>query len=1264
MEFEVQLTEAQARAVSHLDCHFTVTAGPGAGKTRVLVERFLRILETEHPTIDQIVALTFTNRAAHEMRDRLRARLMEKIDNAPASEQARWTNYKRTLDGAIITTIHGFCSRLLRDFPVEAGIDPQFTLLDEPQALLLLEQAAEQAVAHLIHSEDEHIIHLASSLGRPRLVAGVIEIYRQVRNQNIGLEELIHLTETHHQSIDELVRALAQLDGVLDEYGRMPGLSGNAQEARAVTLEQWPGLRERLRPEAERLSPSELEQVVLEFRAVRPAARGKLKPLVGEIDRLIWATDTTGLIPRLYLDMLTRPYALALQRLLCEVSRRFSEEKRRRQALDFDDLQLQALEMLRNHAEVPRRVTGRYKHFLIDEYQDTNTLQRDLLNLIAIAPAHRTSIFIVGDRKQSIYGFRGADVDVFRETSAQLMDLGGLTVALRENFRSQPLLIDFFNRVFPRVFQPTTNLTETELETLGFVAYEPGVTVEAFRPGLPPVEILLVDGSPGAGGSRQESGTENLREEAARQISDRIAGLLDCDVGARMDTGTDAGQITLKDIALLFRSTTHISAYEAALRRAGIPFITHGGRGFYQREEVRDLIQLLRFLDNRTDELALAAVLRSPLCGLSDGALLALRCGPPRDGFIETGRLRRRKGVRNLFHALLHHDRIDLIDDAEQSFVGSAANWLLNLSRTHQRMSISEILYAAIEQREYRAVAAANFDGAQRLANLDKLMELAGRFERSGARSIRDFVRYVEDFERARGREGEGAIDPEANAVRIMTIHQSKGLEFSIVIIPELHTTPKVQSSWCQVDRQKGLSLSIPNGRGRLLSGAAFERLRQRAALREQFESMRLLFVAATRAKHRLILSGILKGAAGVRTSDRQSWLDWIRNAIDSGDPPDSRWPSTTAPDVAQLTIETVSEDQTVTSARASPPFSSDDSAALPEEPGYALPLLAPLARASSGPVPRFTVTQLLNYQRCPRQFYFDRRMHLPGQQERDFWNRAEAPEPPANLTATLRGSVIHRFCELFREGDDPEQRLQSSFDEVVRSRESEWGDRIEEINREAALVELRPLAENYRSSDVSRRIEHLGQHSADLNPADPVFPAAGTFSERPFLLRTSSGILTGSIDKVMIDRESPMLTEGGRRLMVEVVDFKTNRITGDRAREECEHAAQDYLLQMQAYALAVQELTGIAPVRATLLFLVPNLEITLPPEGVTAEACREAINATMTRISSSDRLEDFPAKPAGHCRYCNFLGMCKEGRIHVFRDSERPAEVNQNFAT
>ncbi len=1175
-----------------------MTAGPGSGKTTVLVERYLHILRERKLSIDQIVAITFTNRAANEMRERLGARLNEILLAASEDERKPWLGYKRTLDGAVITTIHGFCARLLREFPVEAGVDPQFLLLDEHRAAMLLESVVEEALSHFISSGHVEISRLTLGVGRAKLAAALAQLYRGVRGQGLSFAELAMKTANSHSTEEDHAQALVDLSRAMNDFLLFRRTTLVARSNQAEVSSAWFGLQALVHgiPEPEGLA--DYCRAVESFRKLRPQKRGDLKAHVSALDALLWEKDLLGRVPQICLDLFARHYALEMVMLLTHIDQRLNEEKQKLSALDFDDLELRALDLVAR-PEVVTRAAERYKFFLVDEFQDTNGLQRRLLEQLALQKSRRESanLFIVGDRKQSIYGFRGADVDVFREMTETLTASGGDETPLRLNFRSQPPLIHFYNYLFRRLFHPKDEITREEREELGYVGHEPSYVphepVEAkLEPGDPLVEVLITTEA-----SRDDDdpkADQNSRELDAEQLAQRIiaftgnvipgpekivnasagtagwggpqrgspAGVVDPPASSNaFGHGISGRAVQYSEIALLFRAMTNVQTYETVFRRANIPYQTVLGRGFYEREEITDLIQLLRFLDNKTDELALAAVLRSPLGGLSDNALLALRCAPWLNEVDKGDPLRHFAQTRKLFKALGQHREIAFISDEEHDLLDRAAALIKELVARRHHYPIGNLLRFAVDQSEYLIVIAATFDGAQRLANVQRLFTLAERFERSGIHLIRDFVRYVEEFDAIGSRESEGQIDEATNAVRLMTIHQAKGLEFPIVIIPELQRYSKVPDNWFLLDRHRGLTLKVPDGRGKLVAGCTFNRFEQRHTWREQFESMRLLYVAATRAQDRLILSGTTKDLPNLGAKG-DTWLNWIWQVLELPAPTRSRVVDLTeelgARQNAQFDLMLNVADHGQASSPTSQPSGSigqrvgllaDEFVEQPSEsPGSlseAFPLLRPIEPERDRAVYRFGVTQLINYQRCPRQYYFDRVLHVPAADEMAVWNNAEAPEPPANLTATLKGAVIHRFCETYSPGEEVEVRLRRSLNDVVGSRKAELADHLLDIDTEEALKELLPFAQNYLSSDVFQRIERARKAAGDVLTAVPA-AGPGLWSELSFRLRRPLGILTGTIDKLLV---FPSLSGSG--FDIEIIDFKTNRIRNQRSTQE-----------------------------------------------------------------------------------------------------------------
>ncbi len=1301
-----ELKPEQKTAAHTLDRHLSVTAGPGAGKTLVLVERYLEILRTQELSVDNIVAITFTNRAANEMRERVRTTIDGLLRETVGDERQRWLRHKRALEGAVITTIHGLCSRLLHEFPVEANIDPQFVLLDEHQAVMLQEAAVEESLANSIHHGQEKIVQLTQGAGRSALARALLELYWRYRGEGLSLGEIAKLSAANHATEADYSAALRELDGAMTGFASVGRLSPSAEEKRGRLTQKWPSLRALLSHPPDELTIGSYCQAIEDFRESRPNKGKGTTSAVESLDELLWGSEAKnpvrGRVPTLAFDLLARDYALAVLQLLRDIDDRLEAEKQRLSAVDFDDLQLRTLKLLTEHPEVMSRVAERYRFFLVDEFQDTNGLQRDLMTKLGMMPG--ANLFIVGDRKQSIYGFRGADVDVFREMSVEIEAAGGRRVPLHLNFRSQKPLIDSLNFLFERIFQARAEIPADELARLGHVDHEPSIAERGAEDPSPLVELLVSVLPDAARNPTDESDSDaadervqsNVRERDAEQVVERI--------GSLVDAGFSYGKI-----AILFRALTGGWVYESALRRAGIPYLTVQGKGFYQREEITDLIQLLRFLDNTTDELAFAAVLRSPLCGISDNALLALRCAPQTDDDREPpGRLHR----RNLLHALRNQSEIQFIDDEERAELDRASAFVEAMIQRRNRSGIVELLRQAVAETEFMTVIAANFDGAHRIANVEKLFRLAEQFERTGANLIRDFVIYVEEFEAVGGRESEGQMDKSADVVRLMTIHQAKGLEFPVVIIPDLHREPMRRDAPFVLDRRQGLSLKVPDGRGRMARGAFFDELQKRAGWREEFESMRVLYVAATRAEDRLIFSGAVarKGIRNLTATPREHWLAWLWQALDLGEYPQS--------EVKQFAND-VRIDVRVDVSEQSQPAAAPIAAGITEKTIDAakpiadlFPLLQPIVPERGQILRRFSVTQLINFQRCARQYYFDRMLRTPGAEELAAWNDAEAPEPPANLTATLKGAVIHRFCETFSVGDDAEERLRASFEDVTRQRQAELAGRVFEIDTDQAVRDLMPLAQNYLASGVFKRVTAAHGLSDETPKAKFQIPnsrvsAPGLWSELRFRLRRRLGILTGTIDKLLI---TPVANGDG--VDVEIIDFKTNRfrapkgksenqsvsaapatagtgVTGSRSQpaqalfdfeskqaeaspatpavslaEQIDGTARDYQLQMQAYALALRELLygtarsservegsvglKINTLRATLHFIDPNVEISVSSTLLAPEPCARAIDDAMLAIASLDSTLDaeaFPTLPATHCRICNFRDLCPTGR-------------------
>ncbi|HEY6016394.1 MAG TPA: UvrD-helicase domain-containing protein, partial [Gaiellaceae bacterium] len=522
-----------------------VSAGAGTGKTTVLVERFAKAVCERGLDVDSVLVITYTERAAGELRTRIRARLaqLERPDLA------------RELDGAWISTIHGFCHRLLKAYPFEAGIDPRFRVLDDSQGRVLQSEAFDAALAEFVAVEEERTM-LLSTCGRHALRRTITGVYDTLRAAGRGL--VLELGERP---------SLAQRRAELEEAARCLADDTDATDAARTTAQRAVEImRDRTLPER-----------LLDLKELR--IRG---------ERAASYEDARKAVEQAALDELATRDRDLLQELLVAFDRAFQAAKDRESALDFEDLQLRARDLLREHDGIRAKEQWRFRSIMVDEFQDTNRLQCELIDLLAGDEAEK-EVFFVGDEFQSIYGFRHADVHVFRERR----EASGGVLALTLNYRSRPEVLAVVNHLFGAdfgdEFQP--------LQAAGEFADPLGS----------PVELLVTDKA-----SYDGSGTHWRRAEA-RHIARRVRELV------------DAGHATAGEIVLLFAAGTDAEWYEEELRAAGLPTYRATGRGYFGQQQVVDLLAYLRLLHNRYDDEALVTVLASPFVGVSNDALVHIR---------------------------------------------------------------------------------------------------------------------------------------------------------------------------------------------------------------------------------------------------------------------------------------------------------------------------------------------------------------------------------------------------------------------------------------------------------------------------------------------------------------------------------------------------------------------------------------------------------------------------------------------------------------
>lgn len=879
-------TDAQREAIETRGRRVLVSAGAGSGKTRVLVERFLKLLE-ENPDwqVSDIVAVTFTEKAAREMVSRIRREIRSRIEQSTdITERNRLREHRNALDSSRIGTIHSLCTSLLRAHPAEAGLDPEFEVLEEIEAAVLLDQAIEGTLVETASSESRETeifsyltIHQVRSSLRSLIAQG--EGGRTALAKFLGEEAQENASQTQKSSAKNTADILNFWQEIIKRY---------QIEAANLLLERntWKQDTEIIRTIAALKDEDKREQCrlqVLEFLEVAEFNEDDdcIKALL-EIAKCIdlrggskknWASEDDFNAVKVALgnlrdlirsekllklelneaDYQSAEVASYLAKLYEKASQRFAEFKTERAALDFNDLEEITGQMLANHEDVRQLYTNglRIRALMIDEFQDTSPLQKKILWMIA--PANE-ELFIIGDAKQSIYRFRGADVTVFQNARNEVESLSGRVIGMDTCFRTHTRLIDFVNHIFPGIFT---------IESRYDIAYERMTPNRLPSHERASVEIHAIAQNRNAKDESPEPkirlSASQLREIEAILIAQRIEEIIQQGEILLFDEKENRiRSATYGDFALLFQASTNFDIYEQALADARIPYVTVAGRGFYARQEITDINNLLSFLASPNDNLSLAAALRSPMFALSDETLLRLR--PPQ--------------IPNLWKALcdasieISKDQIEAVQFARET--------LKDLRALVGRTSAAQLISAAVQATGYMATLMLLPNGERRVANIEKLIEQTHKLS---TMTLAEVVERIGDLRFREIREGEATIE-ESGAVRLMTVHKSKGLEFPVVWIVDATYGGNMNKSMIATHADLGFAIDVRTDefdtRDERPRSASFDLLKIVEAQMDRAEKKRLLYVAATRARDHLIISGSL----GRAKFSGEHWLGRIASAL------------------------------------------------------------------------------------------------------------------------------------------------------------------------------------------------------------------------------------------------------------------------------------------------------------------------------------------------------------------------------------------------
>jgi len=672
-------TDQQLKAIRSIEKDTAVTAGAGSGKTKVLVERYIHLLN-EGFTVDQIAAITFTKKAAQEMKDRIRQALPELQD---------------LVESAQISTIHSLCQRIVFEHPREAGIDPRCRVAEEWEADALLARVISDVLSICELDEEFRTSSEAVDL--------IYEIYRQMLGRGDLNFDQDHPIPDVCGEVQELCWTVEEF--LVEVYGYKP--TQNKLEVLSELKERWPAIK---------LDLTSMDEVFIEdglesLEGFLGGNWGKLKVVVEPVRERIKGVRQV---------LRERQGSVVLKQIgeiLAEVHKRFSQLKKKNGLLDFNDLELLAARLLAN-SEVVKSYD--FRHIMVDEFQDTNPLQKQIVDSLCSEGA---KLFVVGDPKQSIYRFRGAEVEVFMETH-QAIEESGRVIPLGDNFRSRSEIIEFTNEFFKELMKE---------DPIGYTPSNP----RRESTGKPMVHLLVTE-------------VEDLSLEEARQLeAEQIALQIQALVGS--------GSYNYKDISLLFRTRTNMRSYERALQAAGVPYVNLSGRGFYSRQEVQDILNYFAWLEDEGDNVAKLAVLRSPFYKVSDDGL-----------FWE------QQGSRE---SMSEQDRCMVLKAEADRAV------LAELVRTKPAPYVMQEM---LERTDYINTIACEPFGEQKAANVQKLLQQSWDLLVRGHVSCADQLQYIAAVRSRSDDESEAQLDAEyADVVTIRTVHGAKGLEFPVVFVPD-----------------------------------------------------------------------------------------------------------------------------------------------------------------------------------------------------------------------------------------------------------------------------------------------------------------------------------------------------------------------------------------------------------------------------------------------------------------------------------------------
>ena len=879
-------TEQQKQAIAARGCDLLISAAAGSGKTAVLVERIITRIIEEKQDIDRLLVVTFTKAAASEMSQRIGAAISERLQKEPDNQHLQ--NQIAFLPRADIKTIHAFCLQVIREYYHVLAIDPATRTADPSEITLLQREALDDLLEELYADETNQwffdlLEAFSPSAGDGRLREFVLQAYTFAQGSpkpDIFLDRLAaQYSLAEDEPVDSFVWFPLIREAVSDGLDFTLHLLRRAEQL--ASFSGFEGYHERLETELERVEAMRnalsgpFKSWYLAFAAIDfarlPAYRGEDKDTAKEIsdlrseakkalEKLRESYFRYGVETQAQLLHGLAPIVQSFVRLTKLFAERFAAAKKEKLIMDFNDYEHFCLKVLVAEGSTPEHILptaaaeemrGRYDEIMIDEYQDSNIVQEMILAAVSGESTGENNRFMVGDVKQSIYRFRHAMPELFQQKyEAYPTEEGGKTrkIMLSQNFRSRKNILDGVNFLFRQIMR----------KDFGGVAYDADAALYAGA-AFPPCddgfcggenEILLLESAQTEDiGLPEELAELDRRQLEATVIAARIRELMESDFRV-LDKKTGAYRpLAYGDIAVLFRSIQNWgSALDDVFGREGIPYYAETAEGYFNMPEVETVLQFLCILDNPRQDIPLLAVLHSPVYGLTAEELVLIRLEGGKDGLF--------------FDCVTAYLR----DGEDEALRGRLSAFLADLERWRKAardLSLPELLRMLYRETGYYDYLSVTAGGTLRQANLRLLLEKAEQYEKGSRKGLFYFIRYVDEMKIADSATSAAKLQSEGeNLVRVMTIHKSKGLEFPVVFVSDLGKQFNDMDTRSPVifHQKWGIGMDFTDPEKRTVSYTLSRRALAEAIRQEnREEEIRVLYVALTRAKEKLILTGAVK---------------------------------------------------------------------------------------------------------------------------------------------------------------------------------------------------------------------------------------------------------------------------------------------------------------------------------------------------------------------------------------------------------------------